>query len=320
MLLGMDTASYLLATGLGDWRPSQNPPMRLEHFLRKAAELSLSSLLISDLRLLERADYGYLSGLRREAEQDGLVLLPSYTGFRGDHLQDTLRVAGALGAEVVVFYPEFNRPAEEETLQVRLEGLQEILTQALPVAEKYTVKIAIGGGGRLCAQELLDLHQGLANQLLGFCIDPLSALLVLEDPLEWAEDLGAQVLCLRLTDYQLVANAQGAQLFSCVFGEGVLDLANLTQRVRENAPEARINISTAGEAILLGLLEEKFLERIHYATPVQLARLLRLVRDRGLAEAPVLPQHSDLPEDEVLAEEDERFEQSLEWLRVRMTE
>src|SRR5208337_1260937 len=51
MLLGLDTASYRLAAGLAEWKPSQSPPMRLEHFLRKAAELSLAQVAISDLRL-----------------------------------------------------------------------------------------------------------------------------------------------------------------------------------------------------------------------------------------------------------------------------
>jgi sugar phosphate isomerase/epimerase len=314
MLLGMSTSSYHLAAGLEEWQPCQTPVMRLEHFLRKAAELFLAGVTISDLRILERADYGYLSSLRRAAEQAGVFLEITYTGLRSDHLQDGIRVAGALGCKFITFYPLFERPLEIETMERGLEELTQILAESLPVAERYAVQLCLAGGGNLTADELLYLQQSANGDSLRFCLDIASAFSVLEDPVEWARTLGPSAASFRLSDYQIVASTDGARLYCCPFGEGIVDISGILEALRRHAPEICLVISTPSKILHLPYLEEDFLDRLQDLRPKQLARIVRLTQERGVETPPLLPQQM-AGEDEVLAAEEERFEQSLEWLR-----
>ncbi len=318
-MLWLDTASYQLAAGLGEWRPSRTPPMRLEHFLRKAAELLLSGVAVSDLRLLEKADYGYLSSLRRAAEEAGLSWQLNYAGLRADHLQDTVRAADALGCQVVTFQPALDRPADPESLQARLQHISDLISRALPLAERYFVRLAVGGRG-LTAAELLHLYEEADSELVGFCLDPASAFAALEDTQEWAETLGSNLLCLRLSDYQMAPASYGAQLFSCPLGEGIVDIPALLETVGRVAPEAAVLLATPEESLPLPFLEENYLERLPGLRPAQVARVARLLRDRGLPSPPALSATANLSEDEILAREDDRFQQSLEWLRSRLGE
>jgi len=320
MLLGLDTSSYQLAAGLGEWRPQHSPLMRLEYFFRKAAELCLQGVSISDLRLLERADYGYLSSLRRAAEQDGLFLQLTYTGFRSDHLQDTVRVAGALGCKSLSFRPLFERPLSEQSMRIRLQEVADLLAQALPVAERYSVGIALAGGGVLTSEEIFNLCEATEGELLTLCLDPASALCVLEDPVDWAQELAPNASCVQISDYQLVSDPAGARLFSCALGDGIVNITGMLEVLRRASPEAYLLLATPGESISLPMLDNVFLERLHHLRPAQLARMVQLLRERGLESPPSAPQGPALPEDEILAAEEERFQQSLEWLRSHLAE
>ena len=289
--------------------------MQLEHFFRMAVELSLGGVAISSLRLLERADYGYLSSQRRMAEQDGLALQLTYRGFNADHLQDVIRVAGALGAVLLVFELDFERPPVEESFLARLDEMYEMVVAAMPVAERYSVGIALSGGGRLTADEMLELHRTSDNPRLGLCLDPLAALFVLEDPQTWAEHFGSRISCLTLCDYQAVGAKDGVKLFGCLPGEGILESEALLQSVQQLSPNAHIAIATPAEKLDFPFLHEDFLQRLHYTPLPQLSRMVHLMRKHTHDRTPILPQDSELSEYEILNAEEERFEQSLEWAK-----
>jgi len=320
MLLALDTSSYRLAAGIGGWHPLHSPPMRFEHFLGKAAELDLPAISISDLPLLERADYGYLSGLRRAAEQAGVSLELTYSGFRAEHLQDAIRVAGALGCKSIIFRPEFERPHSEKAMAARLEELHHVIAQALPMAERYALLLALSGAGRLTAKELLRLYKAAQSELVSIALDPASALCVLEDPVAWAELLGGYAACLQISDYQIASASDGARLYCCPFGEGMVNIPALLEIARKSSLEVAVSVATPSEMLHLPLLDDLYLERFQELRPIQLARMVRLIKERGKEPAPVLLQNTDLSEDEILAVEEDRFEQSLEWLRGRMDE
>lgn len=313
MLLGLDSGSYRLAAGLGEWRPHQSPPMRLEHFFRKAAELGLQGVAISDLRLLEKVDYGALCALRRQADEFHLFLKLIYTGLQPEQLQDIIRIGGALGCREVCFVPAFERPPSAESMRNRLEEVAQIISLALPVAERYAIGLALGSCS-LTAAELNQLRRAAGSDALSFYLDPLAALRVLEEPLVWARRLAHHTSVLRLSDYQIVPEEDGARLVSCSFGRGIVNLTGLLEVLQRASPRAHLILSTPDEELPLPFLEERFLARLHQLRPAQLARIVRLTRDRG-SPAPPAPQLDRSSEDEILAWEDDRFEDSLDWLR-----
>lgn len=293
--------------------------MRLEHFFRKAAELDLKGVAVSDLRLLERADYGYLSSLRRSAEEANLYLQLTYAGFRADNLQDAARLTGAVGGRSLCFRPVFERPLSAQTMQTRMEELYDMVAKALPVAERYSVNLTLGGGGSLTAEELLVIHENLDSELVSLGLDPAFSFSVLEDPVEWAQVLAPYVSSVRLSDYNIVSDPAGARLLCCPLGEGVVNVRALIEVLKRSEGDFNLFVSTPQKSVPLPFLDTVFLERLHHLRPAQLARIVRLLKEQGL-ESPPPSQPADLPEDEILAEEDDRFQQSLEWLRCLIGE
>jgi sugar phosphate isomerase/epimerase len=317
MLLGMGTSSYHLAAGLEEWQPSHNPPMRLEHFLRKAAELSLAGVSISDPRLLERSDYGYLSGLRRQAEQAGLFLELTYRGLRSDHLQDAIRAAEALGCRQVTFVPRLERALNPEHQQVKLKEIARLLDEALPLAERYALVLALAGGSCLKAEELRQLYEAARQEWLALCLEPASPLFALEDFSDWVKTLAPQTVSVRLQDFFLKPADNGAELSGCPLGEGIVDFSPALELLGKPEKDGLFIIETPTQRLSLPFLEEEYLARWEPLRASQVARLARLMRARGREELLPLPQESSEDEDEILAAEEERFENSLEWLQTR---
>jgi len=318
MLLGMATSSYHLAAGLEEWQPELYPPMRLEHFFRKASELSLAGVSISDLRLLEKSDYGYLSGLRRQSEQAGLFLELTYTGMRADHLQDTIRAAEALGCRQVTFFPHFERPPAPEHQQVKLKEISRLLAEALPLAERYAVILALGGGQCLKAEELRQLTIDLQQEWLALCLEPVSPLFALEDFGDWARELRPYTTAVRLQDYHIRPTENGAELVCCPLGQGMIDFTPILTTLGKPGKDCLLIIETPGRKLPLPFLEEDYLARWEPLAARQVARLVRLIQTRGKLELPALPQEASTEEDEILAAEEERFENSLEWLQAHL--
>jgi sugar phosphate isomerase/epimerase len=318
MLLGMGTSSYHLAAGLEEWQPSLYPPMRLEHFLRKAGELSLAGVSISDPRLLEKSDYGYLSGLRRQAEQAGLFLELTYRGLRSDHLQDTIRAAEALGCRQVTFVPRLERPLNPEHQQVKLKEVTRVLGEALPLAERYALVLALAGGTCLKAEELRQLYDASRQEWLALCLEPTSALFALEDFSDWVRELAPYTAAVRLQDYQIYPTESGAELVCCPLGEGFVDFAPILETLGGPGKDCLFIIDTPSRKFTLPFLEESYLARWEPLSARQVARLVRILQARGKTELPPLPQETSTEEDEILAGEEERFENSLEWLQAHL--
>jgi sugar phosphate isomerase/epimerase len=318
MLLGMGTSSYHLAAGLEEWQPGLYPPMRLEHFFRKASELSLAGVSISDLRLLEKSDYGYLSGLRRQTDQAGLFLELTYSGMRSDHLQDTIRAAEALGCRQVTFLPQLERPLTPEHQQVKLKEIARLLVEALPLAERYAVILALGGGQCLKAEELRQLVTGLQQEWLALCLEPASPLFALEDFGDWVRELAPYTASVRLQDYQIRPTESGAELSCCPLGEGIVDFTPALETLGKPGKDCLFVIETPSRKFSLPFLEEGYLARREPLSAWQVARLVRMIQARGKLELPALPQEASTEEDEILAAEEERFENSLEWLQAHL--
>ena len=99
----------------------------------------------------------------------------------------------------------------------------------------------------------------------------------------------------------------------CALGDGVVDLVGLLDVFATRAPALSMNVKTPVGKQPLPVLEEDYLSHLPQASARALGRLLRLVRDRGLAQAPPTAREREAPEDEVLAEEDDQVVRSVHW-------
>lgn len=313
MKLGLDTYSYHYAAGLWEYAPRENAPMTVAHFLRKAAELGLDGVQLCDSRHLDSLEYGYVSGLRERAESLGLYLELGTSGTNPEHLQNMVRAAHVLGSSIVRTFVGRPRPTTAQATVDLLTAVAADLAQVLPVCARYNVKLALENHQDLTAPELLQLLQLVGGGPLTVCFDTGNPLALLEDPLEAARLLAPHITSVHLKDYQVVATSQGFVLVGCALGEGVVELAAVIEVLSSHAPSATLNVESPVERHFVPALEEQHLQRLPSASARDLARTLRLVRDRGLPHMPVLPLDRGATEAEVLAEEDELVLRSVRW-------
>jgi sugar phosphate isomerase/epimerase len=311
--LGLDSYSYHYAAGLWEYTPRENAPMTALHFLRKAAELGLDGVHFCDPRHLDSLEYGYVTGLREKAEALGLYLELGTGGTNPDHLQNMVRAAHVVGSPLVRTFLGRPRPRTVEAMKEMLAAAAAEIAQVVPVCERYGVGLAVENHQDLTAAELRQLLELTGSEWVGVCFDTGNPLALLEDPLEALETLAPAVKVVHLKDYQMAATGDGFALVGCALGEGVVDLTRALEVLSAQAPKVSLNVETAVGKRLLPVLDEAYLQYLPQGTAWDLARTLRLVRDRGLAQVPRLPIEWGASEEQILAEEDELALRSVRW-------
>jgi sugar phosphate isomerase/epimerase len=312
--LGLDTYSYCLAAGLWEHTPRENPPMTLDHFLQKAAELGLDGLQLADARHLDSLEYGYVSEVRRKADSLGLYLELGTAGTNPDHLDSMVRAAHVLGAPVVrTFVGKPRGTSGDEMSRIVAEAAAEI-GQVVPLCERYGVALALENHQDLTTDELLSVLELVDSAWVGICFDTGNPLALLEEPLESAQSFGPLIKTVHLKDYQVVATRDGFRLLGCALGEGVVNLRSVLDLIQSEAPTTNINIETYIGTHDMAVLTDEYLRRLPETPAWALGRTLRLVRDRGLEATP-----KDLleaqAEGELLAAEDDQVVRSVRWAR-----
>lgn len=313
MRIGLHTYSYHHAAGLWDYTPRDNPPMTVEHYLQKAAELNLDGLFLADARHLDSLDYGYVAGLRDKAAALGLYLELGATGTNPDYLQNMIRTAHVLGSPIVRTVVEGPRPTSPSALAEWLAAAAGELKETLPVCERYAVALAVENGPHTTTRELLSLLEMLDSRWVGVCLDSGNPLAVMEDPVEAVRALAPLARTVHLKDYRLSARPDGFFLVGCALGEGVVDLTTVVEMIATHAPQINLNIESFIGKQAVPVLEDDYLAQFPESSARALGRVLRLVRDQGLTQPPLLPTERGASEDELLAEEEEVVLRSMRW-------
>jgi sugar phosphate isomerase/epimerase len=295
--LGLDSYSYHFAAGLWEFTPRENPPMTVEHFLRKASEFGLNGVQLCDPRHLDSLDYGYVSDLRQRAESLGLYLELGTSGTNPDHLQNMVRAAHVLGSSIVRTFVGRPRPASADGMSRLVAAAVEDLAQVAPVCERYQVALALENHQDLTSGELLNLLEMLDSPWLGICFDTGNPLALLEDPVEAARALAPFTRTVHLKDYQVA----------------VVQLAEILDLLRSDAPDSTVNLENYLGKHLVPALEDEYLIRLRGRSALDLGRTLRLVRDRGLRREPEAPVEGGTAEQDLLAAEEELVLRSARW-------
>ena len=318
MKLGLDTYSYHYAAGLWDYAPRENPPMSVDHFLRKAAELNLDGVQLCDARHLDSLEYGYVSEVRRKAESLGLYLELGTSGTNPDHLQNMVRTAHVLGSRIVRTFLGRPRASSAGGMADMVSAAAAEIRQVLPVCERYRVSLALENHQDLTTGELLSLLELIDSPWVGICFDTGNPLALLEDPLDSAAALAPLARSVHLKDYQVVARGDGFSLVGCPLGDGIVDLQSVLEVLAREAPEANLNIEVYVGKHAVPVMEDDYLRTFPDTSARALGRTLRLVRDHGLPREPELPIERGAPEGEILAAEDELVLRSVRWAHAAL--
>ena len=271
--------------------------------LEYAAALRLDTVLFSDLNVYESHSESYLHELKAKADALGieiqagmLSICPSSVRFdatRGsaeDQLQQTIRIAMALGSPIVrcVLGDVRDRrsPGGIEARIVETVGvLKRIRTHALDCGVKVAVE---NHAGDMQAWELVTLIEAADPDFVGATMDCGNAAWALEHPAENLEILGPYALASGVRDSVLWEVEDGTILQWTAIGEGGVDWPAYFKRFAQICPETPVQVETiSGRPISIPFWKESFWEAYRAARTPEFVKFLALAR-KGKPLAPVV--------------------------------
>lgn len=309
--LGLDSFAYHYAGGLWEYSPTRR--MTAEDYLTKATELGLDGVQFCDTGHFPNLSDGYIDHLGAEAGNMGLYVELGTGGLDPEHLRTVLVAASRLNSTVVRTFIGRPRPTNSDGVDALLQSCVQPLTAVAAVCDSLGVSLAIENHCDITTTELVRLVEMVDSPWIGICFDNGNTLALFEDPLESLERAQPFIKSVHLKDYQIAPTVDGYVLVGCALGEGIIDLSGTLSVLASQAPDANLNIET-----FVGTYPVRWptVDELSYL-PEDMARgvaeIKRLLHERGLPEAPVLPVDRCAPESEVLAHEDALVRRSVTW-------
>ncbi|MHB1414304.1 MAG: sugar phosphate isomerase/epimerase family protein [Chloroflexota bacterium] len=311
MLVGLDTNSYRLATGLYEYTPKH--PIGLQDLLAKAEEFNLAGLHIANHSLLRSTDESYLGQVRQKAEEQGLYLELGVHGTDVELLREAVRTAAVLGSETLRTFVGADRQRGWAEWRQQLDRATDNLKQIVPLVEDNGIRLAVENHGDLTSAEIVNLLDKVGSESIGVCLDTGKSLLVVEDPLLAAHNLAPYVITVSLTDYQLVSAPRGVLIVGCALGQGAVDLLAIVKILQQRTPDLHLNVESPVVRWELPFLEDKFWDAFYDRTPRDLVALLRLIRKNAMDPKADYrtPVEREEPEEQVLKHEEDMLRRSV---------
>lgn len=222
-MIGLSTYAYF-------WRMHERSgaPMSLADVLRDTAEQRVHLFQICDHAPLADYDDAALADLRALAGSLGIRLQVGTRGTAPDTLRTYLRLARALGADLVrsMWTAGDDRPDRAETEQ-RLRAV-------LPEYRAAGVRLSLETYEQVSSTELVAVVEAIDDPLLGICLDPANCVANLELPLDVTDRCARHVSNWHVKDFAFGRKDGwvGFSLVGTALGEGRLDYAGMRDRLR----------------------------------------------------------------------------------------
>jgi sugar phosphate isomerase/epimerase len=157
---------------------------------------------------------------------------------------------------------------------------------------------------------MLDMLKRLGSEYIGVCVDTNNSIALLEDPMAVVAAYASCAFSVHLKDLAVAEYDDGFLLADVVLGRGLLDLAKMVDILRKANPEIQFSLEMATrDALKVPCLTEKYWATLEDVRGCDLARTLRYVRANATPER--LPKVDDLPQDELVALEEENIKACL---------
>ena len=246
MKVGID--SYCYHRFFGEVYPQQPSPQRrlsLEDFLSRAKELDVDGVSLESC-FFPRLDSSYLAGIKRLLDGFGFDRVYAWghpDGLEGglnEHAYEdmvaSIERARAIGADVMRVVGSSLR-FRNQPHQPQLERLTRMFSDAVKVAEKSGVRLAVENHIDFNSDEMVSLITAVDSPFLGINFDSGNFVRLLDDPIKGMEKLAKHVYATHIKDLkpQKGVAADEWYFFSCTpVGDGIVDnlqLARLLARV-----------------------------------------------------------------------------------------
>jgi sugar phosphate isomerase/epimerase len=239
--IGID--SYCYHRFFGEVYPQQPPPprpMSLEDFLVRAKELGVDGVSLESC-FFSRFDPSYLASIKQLLDGysfDRVYAWGHPDGLEGgtnqkayDEMLASVERAKAIGADVMRVVGSSlmfrNQPHEPQ-----LERLTRMFSDAVKVAEKHGVRMAVENHIDFTAEEMLRLVTWVNSPYLGINFDTGNFVRLLDDPVKGMEKLAKYVYATHIKDLKPqkgVAADEWCFLASVPVGDGIVDNMQLAR-------------------------------------------------------------------------------------------
>jgi sugar phosphate isomerase/epimerase len=244
--VGID--SYCYHRFFGEVYPQQPSPQRrlsLEDFLSRARELDVDGVSLESC-FFPRFDSSYLAGIKKLLDGFGFDRVYAWghpDGLEGglnerayEDMVASIERARAIGADVMRVVGS-SLMFRNQPHQPQLERLTRMFSDAVKVAEKSGVRLAVENHIDFNSDEMLSLITAVDSPFLGINFDTGNFVRLLDDPIKGMEKLAKHVYATHIKDLkpQKGVAADEWYFFSCTpVGDGIVDnlqLARLLARV-----------------------------------------------------------------------------------------
>jgi len=244
--VGID--SYCYHRFFGEVYPQQPSPQRrlsLEDFLSRARELDVDGVSLESC-FFPRFDSSYLAGIKKLLDGFGFDRVYAWghpDGLEGglnerayEDMVASIERARAIGADVMRVVGS-SLMFRNQPHQPQLERLTRMFSDAVKVAEKSSVRLAVENHIDFNSDEMLSLITAVDSPFLGINFDTGNFVRLLDDPIKGMEKLAKHVYATHIKDLkpQKGVAADEWYFFSCTpVGDGIVDnlqLARLLARV-----------------------------------------------------------------------------------------
>ncbi|MGK9118389.1 sugar phosphate isomerase/epimerase family protein [Olivibacter jilunii] len=241
MKIGID--SYCFHRLFGEVYPMQDAPdqrLSFETFLAQLDEFEIDGVSLESC-FIPRFNPEYLKAVKQQLDNLGLDRVYAWghpDGLEGgknlkalDELIEHIEYAHQIGASVMrVVGSSLQFRFEDHRKQLDL--LTEQFEQAVKVAKKYDIKLAVENHIDFNAEEILELVKRIDSKYFGVNFDTGNFLRVLDDPIQAMQKLAPYVYATHIKDLLPVKGVPVNEwyFFSCVpTGEGLIDNAALAR-------------------------------------------------------------------------------------------
>jgi len=245
MKIGID--SYCYHRYFGEVYDHQEKPEKnwtLKDFIGKAKELKVDGVSLESC-FIPSFDKGYLSEIKGILDESGIERVWAWGhpdglegGKREDELEkmiEHLEYAKNIGAEVMRVVGS-SLMFRNEPHQEQLERLSKMFSEAVKVAEKKNIKMAMENHIDFNSDEILQLLNDVGSPYLGINFDTGNFIRVLDDPVKAAHKLGKYVMATHIKDVKLLESvpADTWYFFSSVpAGTGLVDIKGVAEALKK---------------------------------------------------------------------------------------
>ncbi len=225
MKLGISSYTYTWAVGV----PGYPPQCALDApgLLEKAAALGIKCVQIADNLPLHAISPEELRVLRRDADEQGIMIEVGMRGLNCENLLTYLKIAAELRSPIlrVVVDAQGYQPDPDECVQ--------IIKDFLPELRRRRITLAIENHDRYTARTFADIINRTASDRVGICLDSVNSMGAAEGIETVVEILGPLTINLHVKDFMVkrVSHMMGFVIEGTPAGRGMLPVEWMLEKL-----------------------------------------------------------------------------------------